>query len=198
MSRNGSGGIFSNHSLVCLPNCVAFFAFSKALFANARISFAVFMSFWAMCFCLLTRSVGFSSKRKAIFVDPSILAKNLSKGKTLLRSFYDCVRFYSNGFCKRCGFVLLAIYNNKLGISSVQLLLGTSRPFTIFWRVSKIVVYSVERVTFRPFPHVGYKVFKTFAATNRPAITNGYAPASITRELLKVWLLASDNHSMPA
>jgi hypothetical protein len=198
MSRNGSGGIFSNHSPVCLSNRVAFFAFSKALFVNARIGFAVLMPFWAMCFRFLALSVGLSSKCKPILVNPFILIKNFSKRKPLFRSFYYGVRLYSNSFCKLCGFVLLTLYNNKFGISTVQLLLRASRPFTIFWKVAKIVVYSVKRVTFRPFSHVGNEVFKTFSATNRPALTNGYAPASVARELFKVWLFASNNHSMPA
>ncbi len=198
MARNGTGGILVNHPFVCLPNCMTLFASSKSFFANACVCFVVFVSFWAMCFCFLTRSVGFSSKRKTIPVNPSIFAKNFSKGKPLLCSFCDGVRLHANGFCEVCGFVFLALNNNKFSISTIQLLLRSSGPLTIFWRVSKIVVYSVERVTFGPFPHVGHKVFKALAATNRPAITNGYAPASITGKLFKVWIFASDNHSMPA
>lgn len=83
---------------------------------------------------------------------------------------------------------------NDNGAPCVSGLLTASRPSTVFWKVAKVVVDSINGVIWRrPVSHVSMEVFKAI----EPSIANSYSSSSVICVGVKIRVSASEFDTVP-
>lgn len=84
------------------------------------------------------------------------------------------------------------VVSEELVSSCVSGLLFLCCPSTIFWAIISIVVNSVKRTPFGPFPHVLKEIFKL-----KPSLANPYPSSSVAVEGFDMGITAPRNHRSP-
>ena len=101
--------------------------------------------------------------------------------------------FYANFVCPLRERLHSAPENNYSAIAPVVHLLFGRRPFTVFWRITKIIINSIYGHAVRAIPHIGKEILKS-----KPSLTNCNPPAKIAFAAINIRIPASLNHGCPS
>lgn len=196
MAFNGSGEFldrFFGISAPLLSNRMAFFTRAPLCAAFSGILRGIFMPLRTVGFGLISLAIRYAAKSQAFFINLLIGTKNTfsvpSQIHTVINSLMANarnIRPLHNGFCN-------AIKRYKAITISVLLLLGARCPSTIFFRIIKIVINSINSHKGFRLTHVGKELSKIFA----PFLGHRNPTPSIPFKKISVRIIASLFYATP-
>jgi hypothetical protein len=194
MSRNGSLSFVISALLFFF--LVALFASPPSFWANVRIFDVELMPIFAMGFFLLFFAVCLAAKGKTIFKNTPLFINQLRKAGNFFGSIYKRICFKAKLFCQFCCDVLNSINHYFSSNALVSLLSFSIRPSAIFWKITKIIVDSVNRKAFWSFAHILQKIGKPFFLFS-PSLANSYSPFSVISVMRAIFVKTSTFHASP-
>jgi len=163
-------------------------------FVNISVFFGILMPTWAMSFSFVFRSISFSTKSKAGSIIKLFSRNNLIIAKSFFDSCDNRVSFNTGYFSEVERPVFNTINSDKSRHSSIKLLLASSSPSAVIWRVISVVIFSIQCIIIRSVAHIRDKLMKI---TN-PFITYGNSSAAIIMVMRIIRVITSGFHRLPA